>query len=44
MLTVSQVAEQAQVSITTVRRAILSGELEAFHIGRRVRIDPEERA
>jgi excisionase family DNA binding protein len=37
-LTIAQAAERKQVSVKTVRRAISSGEIQAYRIGRLIRI------
>jgi excisionase family DNA binding protein len=42
LLTVEQTAEGAQVSQKTIRRRIDAGEIAAYRIGTRVRIDPAE--
>ena len=42
LLTVAETASRLGVSTKTVRRVIARGELHAVHIGRAVRIDPEE--
>lgn len=41
ILTVKQLAEFLQVSELTIKRAIKSGELEAFKVGRDWRIERE---
>ena len=41
-LTVAEVAQLANVSLSTVRREINRGELRARHVGRQVRIDPAD--
>ena len=41
LLTVAQVARQAQVHPVTIRRAIHAGQLEAFYIGAELRIRSE---
>jgi putative molybdopterin biosynthesis protein len=42
MLTPAEVAELANVSRKTVYREIDRGELRALHIGRQLRIDPQD--
>lgn len=37
-LTIAQAAARKQVSVKTVRRAITSGDLQAYRIGRLIRI------
>ena len=40
MLSPAEVAQLANVSLSTVRREIDRGELRARHVGRQLRIDP----
>lgn len=42
LLTPTQVAHLAQVSTATVYREIDRGELRARHVGRQLRIDPDD--
>jgi excisionase family DNA binding protein len=42
LLTLSEVAELAKVSRSTVRREIGRGELRAVHIGRQLRVRPDD--
>ena len=41
-LTVGETADALNVSVETVRRAIRSGELKAYKVGRQFRIDPAD--
>lgn len=41
VITVPQLADFLQISVQTVKRAIKSGELEAFKVGRDWRIEKE---
>ena len=42
MLSLADVAQLANVSLSTVRREIHRGELRARHVGRQLRIDPAD--
>lgn len=42
LLTLQQVADRLQVSISTVRRLIDAGELRTVRIGRNLRVRPED--
>ena len=42
MLTPAEVAELANVSRKTVYREVARGELPALHVGRQLRIDPQD--
>jgi excisionase family DNA binding protein len=42
LLTPLDVAQLANVSLSTVRREIERGELRARHVGRQLRIDPDD--
>jgi len=44
LLTLQQVADRLQVSISTVRRLVDAGELRAVRIGRNLRVRPEDLA
>ncbi|WP_377805895.1 helix-turn-helix domain-containing protein [Azospirillum sp. A29] len=42
LLTIPDVADRLQVSIKTVRRWIVSGELPTVRLGRQIRIQPKD--
>jgi excisionase family DNA binding protein len=42
LMTPSEVAELARVSVSTVKREIARGELRAMHVGQQLRIDPTD--
>ncbi len=42
LLTIPDVAERLQVSIKTVRRWIVSGDLPTVRLGRQIRIQPKD--
>ena len=42
LLTPVEVAQMANVSLSTVRREIERGALRARHVGRQLRIDPDD--
>ena len=42
LLTIPEVAERLQVSIKTVRRWIVSGDLPTVRLGRQIRIQPKD--
>lgn len=44
LLTLQQVADRLQVSISTVRRLVDAGELRTVRIGRNLRVRPEDLA
>jgi excisionase family DNA binding protein len=44
LLTLQQVADRLQVSMSTVRRLVDSGKLKAVRIGRNLRVRPEDLA
>lgn len=42
LLTLQQVADRLQVSMSTVRRLVDAGKLKAIRIGRNLRVRPED--
>lgn len=42
LLTIPDVAERLQVSVKTVRRWIVSGDLPTVRLGRQIRIQPKD--
>lgn len=44
LLTLQQVADRLQVSMSTVRRLVDAGKLKAVRIGRNLRVRPEDLA
>jgi len=44
LLTLQQVADRLQVSMSTVRRLVSAGDLVAVRIGRNLRVRPEDLA
>lgn len=42
LLTLQQVADRLQVSMSTVRRLVDAGKLKAVRIGRNLRVRPED--
>ena len=42
LLTLQQVADRLQVSMSTVRRLVAAGRLKAVRIGRNLRVRPED--
>lgn len=44
LLTLQQVADRLQVSMSTVRRLVDAGKLKAIRIGRNLRVRPEDLA
>lgn len=42
LLTLQQVADRLQVSMSTVRRLVAAGKLKAVRIGRNLRVRPED--
>ena len=44
LLTLQQVADRLQVSMSTVRRLVDAGKLKAIKIGRNLRVRPEDLA
>jgi excisionase family DNA binding protein len=44
LLTLQQVAERLQVSMSTVRRLVDAGKLRSVRIGRNLRVRPEDLA
>jgi len=42
LLTLDQVADRLQVSMSTVRRRVADGELKTVRIGRALRVRPED--